>query len=252
MEVFLGHLYKRTVLELPTSVKGDMMRAELTTREEESIHMTLPHVCGRAALALLIFVVAVTPTLAADRPHNQVIVEFGVAIPYGDAGQDYTETELGFGATSGLELGFRWRYHFSKAWSLSPAFHFIDYRNFNSTDDAIGDFRISTSSLRYTVELMRRFGRDGDGVRPFLAASGGLYRNRVIGYNKTLSAPFDESLNTLGLAGRAGVVIGMFEISAMYNMNRFSTYRLFQTGEEVDYNFDNLTVRAAWVIPFTD
>jgi len=228
------------------------MRAEITTTEEESIPMTLPKACGRAAYALLIVVLAAPSAFAADRPHNQVIVEFGVAIPYGDAGQDYTETELGFGATSGLELGFRWRYHFSEAWSLSPAFHFIDYRNFNSTDDVIGDFRISTSSLRYTVELARQFGRDGDSVRPFAAVSGGLYRNRIIGYNKTFSEPFDESVNSLGVAGRVGVQIDMFELSAMYNFNRFSSWRYFQTGEEVDYNFDNLTVRAGWIIPFTD
>ena len=206
----------------------------------------------RSAASAILFVGAMFGAALADHPHNQVIVEFGVAVPYGDLAQDYTETAFGFGATSGLELGFRWRYHFSEAWSLSPAFHFIDYRIFNSTDDVIGVFRISVASLRYTVELMRQFGRAGDTVRPFLAVSGGLYRNRVVGYNKNLSEPFDESVNSLGLAGRAGIVLGMFELSAMYNLNRFASWRYFQTGDEVDYNFDNLTVRAGWTIPFSD
>jgi len=206
----------------------------------------------RAALVALLAITTFGTAAAADRPHSQVIVELGVAVPYGDAGQNYTETKLGFGAKSGLELGFRWRYRFSEAWSLSPAFHFIDYRNFSSTDEVIGDFRISVASLRYTAELMRHFGRESDSVRPFVAVSGGLYRNRVVGFNKNLSQPFDESVNSLGVAGRAGVIIGMFELSAMYNLNRFSSWRFFQTGDEVDYNFDNLTVRAGWTIPFTD
>ncbi len=214
--------------------------------------MNLPHACRRTTLTLVALLLIVSSAVAADRPHSQVIVEFGVAIPGGDVGQDYTDTELGFGAKSGLELGFRWRYYFSKKWSLSPAFHFIDYRNFESTADIIGDYRLSISSLRYTVELMRHFGRQGDAVRLFGAISGGLYSNRVIGYNKSLTEPFDESVNSLGVAGRAGVQLGMFELSVMYNLNRFSSWRFFQTGDEVDYNFDNLTMRVGWTIPFTD
>jgi len=35
-------------------------------------------------------------------------------------------------------------------------------------------------------------------------------------------------------------------------LNRFSSWRFFQTGDEVDYNFDNLTMRVGWTIPFTD
>lgn len=202
------------------------------------------------ALAAAGSATAAVPTEA--RPHSQVLVEAGWGRPYGDLSQDYTATTLGFGAGDGLELGFRWRYHLSRTLSISPAFHFMDYRDFKSTDPGIGDYRISCSSLRYTVEAMLIQGGETVAVRPFLALSGGLYRNRVVGYNKTLSEPFDQSINTPGVAMRAGVRIGGFELSAIYSVNRFATWRFFPTGVEQDYNWDNFSVRAGWIIPFQD
>lgn len=195
-----------------------------------------------------------TTTFAAVpvRPHNQILVEAGWSHPYGDLARDYTNTKLGFGAGDALELGFRWRYHFSQALSLSPAFHFVDYRDFKSSAPAIGDFRISASSLRYTLELMMVQGNPNTAVRPFLGLSGGLYRNRVVGFNKNLSEPFDESVNTLGFGVRAGVRVVGFELSAVYNLNRFTSWQFFQTGQDQAYNWDSFAVRAAWIIPFSD
>jgi len=203
-------------------------------------------------LAALMLLTTTTYAAAGDRPPSQVLIEGGWARPYGELAQDYTETALGFGAGDGLELGFRWRYHFSRTVSLSPAFHFMDYRNFNSTDEVIGDYRISSSSLRYTLELMIIQGDVTKAARPFLAFSGGLYRNRVIGFNKNLIEPIDESVNTLGFAVRGGVQLGPFEFSAVYSLNRFSSWQYFQTGVEEDYNWDNFSVRIGWIIPFSD
>lgn len=206
-------------------------------------------------LIMLIMLVAVATVVHAapgDRPASQVLVEAGWGKPYGDLAQDYTETAQGFGAGDGLELGFRWRYYLSQTVSISPAFHFMDYRNFESTGADIGDYRISASSLRYTLELMFIQGDVAKAVRPFLALSGGWYRNRAVGYNKNLSAPFDESVNTLGLGMRGGVRLGGFELSAVYSWNRFESLRYFQPGVETDYNWDNFSVRAGWIIPFSD
>ena len=203
-------------------------------------------------LSLLVLSAMTTIAMAADRPHSQVLVEVGWGKPYGDLAQDYTTTTQGFGAQDGLELGFRWRYHFTNTISLSPAFHFMDYRNFESTGPDIGDYRISASSLRYTLELMIIQGDATKPLRPFLAASGGWYRNRAIGYNKNLPQPFDESVNTLGLGMRGGVRMGLFEISAVYSWNRFATLRYFDPGVEQDYNWDNFGVRVGWIVPFSD
>ncbi len=211
---------------------------------------------ARPCYLILILLAAALSTgvaeAAAARPHNQVLVEAGWSRPYGDLARDYTETQLGFGAGDALELGFRWRYNFSSTVSLSPAFHFVDYRDFKSTGEVIGDYRISASSLRYTLELMFIQGDERRSVRPFLAFSGGLYRNRVVGFNKNLTSPFDQSVNTLGFGARGGVRLAGFELSAVYNVNRFATWTFFETGQEQDYNWDSFAVRAAWIIPFSD
>jgi hypothetical protein len=200
----------------------------------------------------VILLVLTTGALAAERPPSQVLVEAGWARPQGDLAQEFGGSELGFGAGDGLELGLRWRYYLSRRFSLAPAFHFMDYRDFKSTDAELGDYRLESSSLRYTLELMFVAGVETDLARPFLALAGGLYRNRFNGYDKALVTPIDQSINTLGFAARGGVRLGSFELSAVYNVNRFASWRYFETGREEDYNWDNFSVRAAWIIPFSD
>ena len=189
---------------------------------------------------------------AADHPPSQVVVEFGAAIPGGDLADDFYATELGLGAASGLEMGFRWRYRYSEAWSLAPSFHFIDYKDFKGTHPTEGDFRIPASSFRYCLELMWTGGGSQSVLRPFAAAAGGIYRNRVEGFYKTFEKAFDESVNTLGYSLRAGVLVGGFELSLIYNANRFDTWRFFDTGFEESYNWDNLGLRVGWILPFED
>jgi len=204
----------------------------------------------RIVLVSVIVLLALTARAAApDRPRSDVLVEAAWARPKGELARDFNESSLGIGANDGLELGFRWRYYFSDAVSLSPAFHFLDYRDFESTDDLVGDYRIAASSLRYTLELMYRRGDESSPLRPFLAISGGLYRNRVAGFNKGVTEPFDESVNTVGYGIRGGLGWGPFEISAVYHLNRFASWRYFQTGSEENYNWDSFSVRAGWIIP---
>ena len=78
-------------------------------------------------LALVAAAIASAPA-AADRPPSQVVLEVGGAIPKGNLGDDFYDTELGLGIKSGLEMGFRWRFFLNDAWSLSPAFHFLNYK----------------------------------------------------------------------------------------------------------------------------
>ncbi len=203
-------------------------------------------------LTLTGFLATTTQAAESDRPPSQIVVEAGWGRPYGELAQDFNTTELGLGAGDGLELGFRWRYHLSRTVSLSPAFHFMDYRNLKGDDSLAGAFQISSSSLRYTIELMFIQGNEKKLVRPFLALSTGLYRNRLVGSSKDLTEPLDQSVNTLGFGGRSGVRLGRFELSAGYHLNRFSTWQYFQTGQKEDYNWDNFSVRAGWVIPFSD
>lgn len=207
-----------------------------------------------AGLCFLFLVLAIPPlmehdALATERAQSQVLIEAGWARPQGDLADEFGASELGFGAGDGLELGFRWRYSFSRRFSLSPAFHFVDYRDFKSSDPDLGDYRLESSSLRYTLELMYVAGVATDAVRPFLALAGGLYRDRFSGFGKDLTDPIDQSTNTLGFAARAGSRLGPFELSAVYSVNRFASWRYFETGREEDYDWSSFSVRMGWIIP---
>jgi len=190
--------------------------------------------------------------LADGHPSSQVVFEVGYVQPRGDLADDFFNTPVGFGIKEGLELGFRWRYRFSESLSISPSFHFVDYKNFSGENEEIGAYRIKPTTLRYSLELMYIMMKPDAAVRPFFAASAGVVRNRVEGYWKTWDKAFDSSINALFFGGRAGLLVGGFEFSAVYNVNRFDTWRFFNTGYEESYNWDNVVIRAAWIIPFTN
>jgi hypothetical protein len=191
-----------------------------------------------------------TSSPAGDHPPSQVVVEVGYAHPYGDLADDFTTTVKGLGIKEGLEIGFRWRYHFSESLSLSPSFHFVDYKNLKGENSEVGAWRIKPTTLLYGLELMYVLRDPEATLRPFFGGSLALCRNRVEGYYKTWEQAFDSSVNTWGLGARAGLVLGQFEFSAVYNLNRFDTWRFFNTGYEEGYIWDNLVVRVGWIIPF--
>ena len=207
-------------------------------------------------LPVCLLIAAVTWPLAASAadpaPSSRILVEVGWARPYGDLDGAFPaeESGLGFGVKDGLELGFRWRWHLSPSVSLSPSFHVVDYRDFRGTDEVAGDYRVAATSLRYALELMISQGDPDATLRPFLGVSAGWYRNRYKGWDKGLTEELDESYNTLGLALRGGVRVAPFELSLVYHTNRFSTWGLFGGGEPVDYSWDNLGLRAGWILPF--
>jgi len=190
------------------------------------------------------------PALAEDHPPSQVVFEVGYVQPQGDLADDFFATPLGFGIKEGLELGFRWRYRFSESLSISPSFHFVDYKNFSGENDDVGAYRIKPTTLRYSLELMYILLDPDTAVRPFLAGSAGIARNRVEGYWKTWDKAFDSSVNALFFGARAGLLVGGFEFAAVYNVNRFDTWRFFNTGYEESYVWDNLVIRVGWIIPF--
>lgn len=204
-----------------------------------------------AGLALTaVLVAASAPCLAGGHPPSQVVFEAGYVHPYGDLADDFLTTDKGMGIKEGIELGFRWRYRFSEALSISPSFHFVDYKNLKGENDEVGAYRIKPTTLMYSLELMYILLDPDTVVRPFFAGSAGVCRNRTEGYWKTWEKAFDSSVNTLGFGLRAGLLLGGFEFSAVYNVNRFDTWRFFNTGYEESYVWDNLVLRIGWIIPF--
>jgi hypothetical protein len=204
-----------------------------------------------AALALTVALLgAAAPSQVEGHPSSQVVFEVGYVHPYGDLADDFFTTQLGMGIKEGIELGFRWRYRFSESLSISPSFHFVDYKNFKGENEEIGAYRIKPTTLRYSLELMYILLDPDTAVRPFIAGSAGVCRNRTEGYWKTWEKAFDASVNALGFGLRAGLQVAGFELSAVYNVNRFDTWRFFNTGYEESYVWDNLVYRAGWIIPF--
>jgi hypothetical protein len=204
-------------------------------------------------LALLVFGLMFLPgtsATAGSRPPSQVVVEFGYVNPYGDLADDFSTTEKGFGIKSGIEMGFRWRYYLSGSLSISPSFHFVDYKNYSGENDEIGAYRIKPTTLLYGLELLFFLMDEDTTLRPFVGGSAAICRNRTEGYWKTWDKAFDASVNSLGFGLRAGVQVLGFEFSAVYNVNRFETWRFFNTGYEENYDWDNLVIRAGWIIPF--
>jgi len=133
--------------------------------------------------------------------------------------------------------------------SLGPGFHYSNLGRYKTTIDPVGDVNINSSVYAWTVEAMLRTGAEGALLRPFLAVGGGLYRNRVEGVTKGWYTAFDQSVNTFGWSARAGVAVGDLEFSALYNVNRFTSPRFFDTGVEHAYTWDTLVLRVGWAIP---
>ncbi len=204
-------------------------------------------------LALLLCVAGFPQRVqATEKSSFQVIIEGGLALPYGNLADDFHATPLGFGATSGYEGGFRVRFHLSESLSLSPAFHFLNPGDFSSENDEYGEYSLQANSYRYTIEMMLAKVEPRFGIQPFLACGMGLFRNRYQGFTKPFVQEFDRSVNTLGFSARVGFRVNEFELSCVYNINRFNSYQFFDGDYEFDYNWDTLVFRLGWIIPFSN
>ena len=203
-------------------------------------------------LSLVVLVAGSVPAQAESLPGSQVVVEAGLIMPYGELGADFEKTRLGFGASQGLEVGFNYRIFLSQTVSIAPTFLFLDYGNYDGLDEEIGEFRVQSSSYRFGAELMVKMPGSDVTPRPFLALGAGLYRNRVTGFYQDNTKALDQSVNTMGYSLRAGVQIIGLEFSVVYNINRFNTWQFYQSDYRERYNWDNLSFRAGWLIPFGD
>ena len=177
---------------------------------------------------------------------GRVLLEGGWAAPLGDLADGLDETALGSGSRPGFELGLRWRFALAPSWSLAPALHFLGYGDATGLGED-GEEGLSTSTLRLGLELLvasRRWG-----AQPFAGISPCIMQNRMKGPGKDHVTPIDGSSTGFGLSARAGVRFGDVEVSAVYHLNRFSTYQFFATGQEESYNWDAVVLRFGWLLP---
>lgn len=203
-----------------------------------------------AGLVGIVLSLGAGSTMASEKPPSQVVVQAGLALPHGQLGSDFNRTRLGLGATNGLEIGFAYRLSLSPTVTLAPNFLFMDFGGHDGVDADGGDFQIKASSYRYEVEVMVMKPGSTRTLRPLLAMGIGYFRNRVTGPYQDFSQPLDQSLNTLGYSLRLGAQIVGLEFSVVYNINRFNTWQLYRSDYRERYNWDNLSLRAGWLIPF--
>ena len=201
-------------------------------------------------LGILTLLLSGEQAVAAKRPSSQVIVEAGVALPYGNLGADFEKVRLGLGASPGLELGFSYRIALSQTVVVAPSFLFTDFGDFSGVDDGVGEFRIQASTYHYGLAMMVKKPGGSTSLRPFLGLEAGLFRNRITGFVQDFVKEVDQSINTFGVSLRAGVEVVGLEFSVVYNVNRFNTWQFFQSDYRERYNWDNISFRAGWLIPF--
>ena len=132
---------------------------------------------------------------------GRVLLEGGWAVPLGDLA-DGLDAPQGAGSRPGFELGLRWRFALTPAWSLAPSFHYLGY------GDATGlgvdyEENLSPTSLFYGLELMLKSTRDGS--RPFVGLTPAVVHRRLQGPGKdnvTRDRCQQQRLRPVGPRGR--------------------------------------------------
>ncbi len=203
-----------------------------------------------AASLLALAMVSWSPAAAQQGAVSEVLLEGGVVEPRGDLGDSwFAPSGKGFGAETGYEIGFRFRYFASPALALAPSFHYVDFANFTSVDNDGFGFEVRTSILRYAMDLQLFTGTYRSQLRMFFVLGAVLNNNRYQDYSDFDRTSYKTSVYSLGGAAGGGFRAGIFEIYALYNYNRFTTVRLDPDGLERNYNWDYVSVRAAISFP---
>jgi len=177
---------------------------------------------------------------------NELVFEGGAVEPLGDQGDDFFTTEAGFGATTGYELGLRYRAYISPNWSISPSFHYARFGESSGVteDDNLG-FTMRLSNYRYGLDLQTFIGALDVAVRPFLTGGVALINNQ---YRDQLqyTGTFKTSMNAFAYSAGVGLKIRHIEISGVYNWNQFDSANLSPTPQTVSYNWDYAVVRVGF------
>lgn len=177
---------------------------------------------------------------------HEFVLEGGLVQPAGDQDDDYFNTQTGFDAGTGYQVGLRLRQFVGPDFSVAPAVHFSAF----GAADGVGDFgadgllgyRLETSVVRYGLDLQMYLGQPGGAARPFLTGGLALLHNR---YRDELEGGgvYETSVNTPGVSLGAGLRMGSLELTGEYTWNRFATGNLDAGGADLDYNWDYLAVR---------
>ena len=199
-----------------------------------------------ALLALFALLVAAAPPAAAGGPVPEVLLEAGAVAPLGDLGDDYEEP-LGFGAGLGYQVGFRFRLQYASGWAVAPSFHYVKPRTRIGTDAVLGEIKTATSMYRYGIDAQYRLPARAGAPSLFLTGGLAVVRDRLREDDRE-GQFFAESCNALAVAAGVGVRLDRLEITAQYEVNRFTTNR-FWSPQNTGYNWDTISVRVGLALP---
>ena len=186
------------------------------------------------------------PGLQAQDPGNELVFEAGLAEPQRDQTDQFWTTETGLDASTGYELGLRFRYYLGSNWAVSPSFHYVRFGSFSGVSDfPEGDnlgFDIRTSLYRYGLDFQVFIGSPTVAVRPFLTGGVALTHN-IYQDELQYSGVFEESVNNPSFNAGVGLKMGILEFSGAYHFNRFETSKFISGAEKVDFNWDYAIVK---------
>lgn len=200
-----------------------------------------------AGVALLLLLAV--PASARDKV--RVVLEGGAVRPLAELGAEFNPGQHGLGQDDGYEAGVGVRIPVADAWTLSPAFHFVDFGRHELEPDQNEPWRTEAISYRTTAELAWCPPVERGPLRPLLAIGGGLYRNRVVGYyDDPEIEERDDTVNTFGWYLRWGFRSDAIEVSFLAHRNTVRTWRWFETDTRARYDWNNLAVRFSYLLPW--
>lgn len=181
---------------------------------------------------------------------GEVLLEGGLALPLGDLGAGFANTQRGMGAERGFLIGLRLNFYPERRLILSPSFHYLEFGDHDGTD-ALGDrFSIQALGLRYGLDLLYLVPDRGQRVRPFLGAGAAILRNKYHEiYEGEEATEYKATVHSLAWSLQMGARIGSLDVALIYEVNRFETSKLSFSGERLPYHWHSLLLRAGYTLP---
>ena len=186
---------------------------------------------------------------AAGSPWLEVVLEGGVAVPLGDLGAGFTNTDHGMGAELGYALGVRTRFYVLPTLAVAPSFTYVEFGDHDGVD-ALGEtFKIRPSVLRYGADVCWVAPGTRDQVRPLAGLGFAVLRNRYRDEDPGEETFYEAAANNLAVSLRAGLRWNDFELTMQYEINRFRTGRFTADLMERELDWDHVVVRLGYVLP---
>lgn len=186
-----------------------------------------------------------------DSPDRQgeVQMETGLALPLGDLGAGFPHTERGLGAGPGYNLGLRVRFYPARGIMAAPSFTYVEFGAHEGLQSGGEPFAVRATALRYGLDLLYLAPGDARSIRPFVGIGLALVRNKYREEFPEAKTEFLAAANSLAGSLVCGVRRGDWNVSFVYEANRFTTSLLSFDGEPRRHRWNSLLLRVGFTLP---